>query len=52
MSVVVPFNYVLCEVSVFIHYGNYNENHLLLLSIGSRWWFGWASVFPFLSGLV
>ena len=37
---------VLCHFSVFTHYDNYNKNHLLHPSIGSRWWFGCCSVLP------
>ena len=46
------FIYVLYDFSEFTHYGDYNENHLLLPSIGSRWQFGYHSVFPFLPGLI
>ena len=55
MSVIVPLLCVnlliTCDFSVFTHYGDYNENHLLL-SVGIRWWFGCHSVFHFLPGLI
>ena len=46
------FIYMLCEVSVFTHYGDYTKNNLFLPLMGSRWQFGCHSVFPFLPELI